>query len=93
MRRLRADWLFFGLTAGALMIVRARDTAPDGAIARMPGDPWTTVIFIEVAIGIVVNSFVAYPVQSLIGSAILTVAAVAFFIRRAARSRPPTRQA
>jgi APA family basic amino acid/polyamine antiporter len=75
-----ADWLFFGLTAGALVIVRARQPAPRDAIARMPGHPWTTAIFIAVAIGIVVNSFVAYPTQSLIGSSILAVAAVAFFL-------------
>jgi basic amino acid/polyamine antiporter, APA family len=73
-----ADWLFFGLTAGALVIVRARHPAPDGPIARMPGHPWTTFVFIAVAAGIVVNSFVAYPTQSLIGSAILSAAAIAF---------------
>jgi hypothetical protein len=44
----------------------------------MPGHPWTTFVFIAVAAGIVVNSFVAYPTQSLVGSAILAAAAVAF---------------
>jgi APA family basic amino acid/polyamine antiporter len=73
-----ADWLFFGLTAGALVIVRARYPAPEGPIARMPGHPWTTFVFIAVAAGIVINSFVAYPTQSLIGSAILGAAAMAF---------------
>jgi APA family basic amino acid/polyamine antiporter len=73
-----ADWLFFGLTAGALVIVRARYPAPGGPIARMPGHPWTTFVFIAVAAGIVVNSFVAYPTQSLVGSAILATAAIAF---------------
>jgi APA family basic amino acid/polyamine antiporter len=87
-----ADWLFFGLTAGALVIVRSRPTgtvtavprmtAPEGAIARMPGHPWTTGVFIAVAVGIVLNSFFAYPTQSLIGSAILAVAAVAFVVMK-----------
>ena len=77
-----ADWLFFGLTAGALVLVRAREPAPHGEVARMPGHPWTTAIFIAVAIGIVVNSFIAYPTQSMIGSAILATAAVAFFVSR-----------
>jgi basic amino acid/polyamine antiporter, APA family len=81
-----ADWLFFGLTAGALVIVRHRDAGrSDGAIARMPGHPWTTAVFIAVAVGIVLNSFVAYPTQSLIGSTILAVAAVVFFVSRATR--------
>jgi APA family basic amino acid/polyamine antiporter len=74
-----ADWLFFGLTAGALVIVRRRDPGGDG-IARVPGHPWTTLAFVAVAAGVVVDSFVVYPAQSLTGSAILTAAAVAFFL-------------
>ena len=69
-----ADWLFFGLTAGALVILRRRERAP-ASIARVPGHPMTTAVFIVVAAGIVANSFVAYPVQSLIGTAILLTAA------------------
>jgi len=85
-----ADWLFFGLTAGALVIVRGRHAtanaaspmAPEDAIARMPGHPWTTGLFIVVAAGIVLNSFFAYPTQSLIGSAILAAATIVFFVLR-----------
>jgi APA family basic amino acid/polyamine antiporter len=85
-----ADWLFFGLTAGALIIVRHRD--PQGEIgpghdpaggerqlAPTPGHPFTTLVFAAVAAGIVLNSFLAYPAQSLIGSVILIAGAVAFF--------------
>jgi APA family basic amino acid/polyamine antiporter len=96
-----ADWLFFGLTAGALVIVRRRATlqnrratlsgspeaslkgSPHGSdqqIASAPGHPWTTLAFIAVAAGIVVNSFFVYPTQSLVGSAILGAAAIAFFV-------------
>jgi basic amino acid/polyamine antiporter, APA family len=75
-----ADWLFFGLTAGALLVVRRRDPRPHDAIARTPGHPWTTILFAAVAAGVVGNSFVAYPTQSLIGSAILTAGAIAFFV-------------
>ena len=51
-----ADWLFFGLTAGALLIVRAREPsrrrgAPAGDRATLPGHPWTTGAFIAVAAG------------------------------------------
>jgi len=85
-----ADWLFFGLTAGALVIVRRREAAaqelprhrpPTGErrLAAMPGHPWTTFVFIAVAAGIVVNSFFAYPTQSLIGSTILAAATALFF--------------
>jgi APA family basic amino acid/polyamine antiporter len=74
-----ADWLFFGFTAGALILVRRREGAPAGAIARVPGHPWTTLAFVAVAAGVVANSFVAYPTQSLIGSTILGLGTVAYF--------------
>ena len=78
-----ADWLFFGLTAAGLVVVRSREPGPPApGIAAVPGHPWTTGLFVLVAIGVVVNSFVAYPIQSLIGSAILVVAAVVFFVWR-----------
>jgi len=73
-----ADWLFFGLTAVALFIVRRRDRVSD--VARVPGHPLTTGLFIAVAAGIVINSFFVYPTQSLIGSAILAVAATVYFL-------------
>jgi basic amino acid/polyamine antiporter, APA family len=74
-----ADWLFFGLTAGALVVLRRREPAPP-ATFRAPGHPITTGAFILVATGVVVNSFVAFPVQSLVGSAILLVAAAAYTV-------------
>jgi basic amino acid/polyamine antiporter, APA family len=74
-----ADWLFFGLTAGALFILRRRQPAVAG-ILRAPGHPFTTGIFVLVAFGIVTNSFFAFPVQSLIGSGILLVAAGVYAI-------------
>jgi APA family basic amino acid/polyamine antiporter len=75
-----ADWLFFGLTAGALLIVRSREPQPGGEIASVPGHPITTLLFVAVAAGIVLNSFVAYPTQSLIGSTILIAATAVYFV-------------
>lgn len=74
-----ADWLFFGLTAGVVMIVRRRDRAIEPGVARVPGHPWTTGLFIAVAFGVVVNSFIANPTQSVIGSSILIAAAGIFY--------------
>ncbi len=49
-----ADWLFFGLTAGRL-------AARVWAVAvGVPGHPFTTGFFVAVAVGIVINSFIAY---------------------------------
>jgi APA family basic amino acid/polyamine antiporter len=77
-----ADWLFFGLTAGALLIVRHRDPSPRADVARVPGHPVTTSLFVAVAAGVVLNSFIVYPTQSLIGSAILAGASLVFFVMR-----------
>jgi basic amino acid/polyamine antiporter, APA family len=74
-----ADWLFFGLTAGVVIIVRGRERTLGADVARVPGHPWTTGLFIAVAFGIVVNSFVANPTQSFIGSGILIAAAAVFY--------------
>jgi basic amino acid/polyamine antiporter, APA family len=73
-----ADWLFFGLTAASLFIFR-RERGDDRAIARTPGHPVTTFVFVAVAAGIVINSFIAYTVQSLVGSTILIIATIVYF--------------
>src|SRR5262249_17983685 len=85
-----ADWLVFGLTAGALLIVRRTSDADDSGSARVhrdlseiayaPGHPVTTVAFIAVAAGVVANSFVVYPTQSLIGTTILLTATIVYFV-------------
>jgi basic amino acid/polyamine antiporter, APA family len=72
-----ADWLFFGLTVAAIFVLRRRQDGVEGLVA-MPGHPVTTLIFVAVAAGIVVNSFLAYPMQSLIGSAILLLALASY---------------
>jgi len=81
-----ADWLFFGLTACALLIVRHRDPMPSADIARAPGHPYTTLAFVLVAAGVVINTFIVYPAQSLTGLTILAAAAVVFFAMRVNRS-------
>lgn len=77
-----ADWLFFALTVGALFVLRRRDAAAPG-IARMPGHPVTTALFVLAGLAIVVNSFFVYPRQSFIGSAILGAAAMVYWLMRA----------
>ncbi len=74
-----ADWLFFGLTAAALFIFRRRQRKVDG-VYETPGHPWTTGLFVAIAAGVVLNSFAAYPTQSLTGSAILGLAAAAYWM-------------
>ena len=74
-----ADWLFFGLTAASLFVLRRKHFDTD-TVARTPGHPITTSLFVAVAVGIVINSFLAYTTQSLIGTTILVLATLAYFV-------------
>ena len=80
------DWLFFALTASALFALRRREPRPEGGF-RAPGHPVTTALFVLVGVGIVVNSFVAAPIQALAGCGVLLIGVAAYGLsvrRRAA---------
>jgi basic amino acid/polyamine antiporter, APA family len=67
------DYIFFGLAAIALIVFRNRD-AHAGASRpafRMPGHPFTTVLFLAIAWGVVLDVLLASPVETAIGIAIL----------------------
>jgi APA family basic amino acid/polyamine antiporter len=74
-----ADWLFMTLTVAALFRLR-RDGVGGPGVFRAPGHPVTTLVFVVVGIGVVANSFFAYPAQSWIGTAILAGAAAFYAI-------------
>ena len=81
-----ADWLFFGLAVAGLFVLRRRQPAgPD--IRAMPGHPFTTLVFVLAAAGIVVNSFFAYTAQSLVGSAILLAGTAVYFLTSPVRAK------
>jgi basic amino acid/polyamine antiporter, APA family len=68
------DYIFFGLSAIALIVFRNRDSRdPEAArpIFRMPGHPVTTLIFLAAAWYIVGDTIVHSPYDTLIGVAIL----------------------
>jgi len=85
------NFLFFGLSASCLFVLRRRELARpvvDGY--RAPFHPWTTGLFILACGGVVACSFWAYPVNSLIGYAILALGAPAYlYWRRQARQEIP----
>jgi len=81
-----ADWLFFGLAVAGLFLLRRRQPAGPG-IHAMPGHPFTTLVFVLAAAGIVVNSFFAYTAQSLVGSGILLAGTAVYFLMSPARAR------
>jgi APA family basic amino acid/polyamine antiporter len=79
------DFMFFGLTAAALLVLRRRDTlAHPGARAdyNVPGHPWTTLLFVATCALVVLNTIVKYPENSIIGVAILLAGVPAYFFWR-----------
>jgi APA family basic amino acid/polyamine antiporter len=79
------DWVFFGLTAGAIFLFRRR-AGDDEAGARVPGHPLTTALFIAAAALIVISTVLAAPMDSAIGLGIMLTGLPVYLLwRRRAR--------
>ena len=63
------DWIFFGLSAGCLFVLRRRDAL--AAAYSVPGHPWTTAAFVVASALVVASAFRGHPVNSLIGLGIM----------------------
>jgi len=76
------DFIFFGLTAMCVFIFRRRlqGTHIGGPLARVPGHPLTTALFIAVCWLVVINTVYQYPRYTLIGLAILLAGIPAYFL-------------
>jgi APA family basic amino acid/polyamine antiporter len=79
------DSLFFGLTAVCLLVLRRREPASlDTTIGyRVPGHPWTTLLFIAAEWLVVVSTFAHDPKRSFIGLAIAVAGLPVYFFWRA----------
>ena len=79
------DSLFFGLTAVCLFVLRRRAAAlgPETADYRVPGHPWTTLLFIAAEWIVVVSTFAHDPERSFIGLGIALAGLPAYFLWRA----------
>ena len=79
------DEIFFGLAAIALFIFRARDRAskdhPEPSF-RMPGHPYTTLLFLAIVWSVVLDLLVTDPHDTLIGMAILISSVPLYFVFR-----------
>ncbi|HEV3316381.1 MAG TPA: amino acid permease [Candidatus Angelobacter sp.] len=79
------DWIFFGLSASCLFVLRRRD--PSGAKVRMPGHPFTTAFFCLACAGLVANTIYKFPQDTLIGMAILVSGVPVYYIwKRSSRA-------
>jgi amino acid transporter len=74
-----AVWIFFALTAVALLRLRRREPNLDRPY-RVFGYPWTPLIFLLAAIALTVNLWTVRPVRSSIGLLVI-LAGVPFYFR------------
>jgi basic amino acid/polyamine antiporter, APA family len=74
------DWIFFGLTAAGLFVYRARDrlSAPG---YRVPGYPWTPLLFVVAAVFVVASSVRASPMHALIGAGLIAVGVPVYLLQ------------
>lgn len=74
------DFLYMVLFAGALVIFRKRGVGAAQSGVRVPLHPWSTLIFAGVSLAVVINSYVAFPKDTLIGLLILLSGAPVYFV-------------
>jgi len=75
------DWLFFGLTALALVVLRRRDTAAGRPSSfRMPGHPLTTIAFAMGAWLVVANTVYRVPANALAGLGLLALGVPVYYL-------------
>ena len=86
------DSIFFGLTAVCLIVLRRRALAQgpdasgpgaDTASYRVPGHPWTTLLFIAAEWLVVLSTFAHDPKRSFIGLGIAAAGLPAYYLWRA----------
>jgi APA family basic amino acid/polyamine antiporter len=72
-------WLFYALGAASIFVYRRRiDTA--SLAYRVPGYPWTPLVFIAAAVALVLNTMIAQPLRAAIGLGIVLVGTPAYFL-------------
>lgn len=80
------DWIFFGLTAATLFVVRARREPHDGF--RVPLYPLTPLLFCLAALYVVAGSVLSNPRNAAIGAALIA-AGIPVFMFWKAKPRSP----
>jgi len=78
-------WMFYALGAAAVIALRLqRPEAPRPF--KVPGYPWTPLLFILAAVGIVASTIIAEPLQSALGIGMVLLGAPAFVLWRRQRT-------
>ncbi len=88
-----ADWIFFGLTAASLIVLRRRDAAagvPERGF-RAPLYPWSVGAFVLAAAYVVAGAIASNPANAVRGTLLLLLGVPAFAYWRRARGVSATR--
>jgi len=81
-----ADWIFFSLAGVALVVLRrTRPGAPRPY--KAPFYPVLPLVFAIAGFGIVANTFVADPIDAIVGTAIIALGVPVYWVWQARRSR------
>jgi basic amino acid/polyamine antiporter, APA family len=83
------DFIFFGMTAAALFILRRRSTGSETVTYRVPGHPFTTTLFVLSCAGIVISAVIASPRNSAIALCIMLAALPVYYFRARLRRVAP----
>jgi APA family basic amino acid/polyamine antiporter len=77
-----ADWVFFGLSAASLFMLRRRGVGGQPSAIRfpVPGHPWTTGGFVVVSALVVLSTVWAYPANTAVGLAVLLAGLPAYWL-------------
>src|SRR6266487_4527985 len=73
------EFIFFGMTAASLFILRRRQAGSESNIYRVPGHPFTTIMFVLSCAGIVGSAIVASPANSAIALCIMLAALPVYY--------------
>ena len=80
-----SGWIFYALGAASIFIYRRR--SPDAASPyRVPGYPWTPLLFILAAAALVINTIATQPGRAAIGLGIVLLGAPAYLIWRSRKA-------
>ncbi|MBA3257193.1 MAG: amino acid permease [Pseudomonadota bacterium] len=76
-----SGWLFYALGAACIFIYRRRGFEVTG-LYRVPGYPWTPLLFILAAAALVINTMATQPGRAAVGLGVVLLGAPVYFIWR-----------
>jgi APA family basic amino acid/polyamine antiporter len=85
-----SGWIFYGLAAACVFVYRAKEPHAERPY-RVPGYPWTPLLFVLAAAALVINTIystffaknsTASPVEAAVGIGVIVAGLPAYFIWR-----------